>query len=89
MFSEPDFNKKQNEIKDDFKKLVNQMLDKNQKTRITISDVKKSIYFTNFDFDMLIQKKMKNPRNLDIDFKISNLSPNNNYDDTIDSSISL
>ena len=58
MFSEPDFNKKKNpEITDEFKNLVSQMLDKNQKTRIKISEVKNNAYFTGFDFELLLQKK--------------------------------
>jgi hypothetical protein len=101
MFSEPDFNKsKYPQVRDEFKNLVIQMLDKNQKTRIKISDIKNNTYFSGFDFELLIQKKMKTPKadklvfidkvkNYNKDEKepieIKDLSPNT-QDETIDTS---
>jgi hypothetical protein len=88
MFSEVDFRiNKDVQICAEAKDLILKLLDKNQKIRIKINNVKKHPYFDKFDFDSLLNKTMKPPliMNIDPDYNFNEKSYSSTQDCKSDS----
>lgn len=61
LFSDINFNLFNVVIPEDAKDLLTKMLDKNQSTRIKVSEIKFHKYFANFSFANLLNRKIKSP----------------------------
>jgi len=67
IFNEPDFSRNSNvKVSPDAKDLILKLLEKNQKLRIKISQIRQHPFFNNFDFNEIYEMKVTPPINLEL-----------------------